>query len=192
MSASTEKLLSSYKDYESLVRDTGRDPKEVEDQAPELEGQRLRMCRLFRNYLSHVNDPGFLEPTAKMTGFLARRVTELKMAGDVAKKHLKKPAVAVISDNMKLGEAVRQVLPLEREPVVCQTRSGYVIYGLFDLVKAALDSPKSTKVSAVTPKRVKPVFVRPDTPVAELDPDRVTICTDDGTEAGKLLGVVIL
>ena len=82
MSASTEKLLSSYKDYESLVRDTGRDPKEVEDQAPELEGQRLRMCRLFRNYLSHVNDPGFLEPTAKMTGFLARRVTELKMAGD--------------------------------------------------------------------------------------------------------------
>ena len=49
MSASTEKLLSSYKDYESLVRDTGRDPKEVEDQAPELEGQRLRMCRRGRS-----------------------------------------------------------------------------------------------------------------------------------------------
>lgn len=192
MSGATEKLLNAYKDYESLVRDSGRDPKELEDQAPELEGQRLRMCRLFRNYLSHVNDPGFLEPTAKMTGFLARRVTELKMAGDVTKKHLKKPAVAVISDSMKLGEAVRQVLPLQREPVVCQTKGGYVVYGLFDLVKAALDSPKTAKVSTVVPKRVKPVFVRPDVPVAELDPDRVMICTDDGTETGKLLGVVIL
>lgn len=192
MSVESTKFLNVYKDYETLVRSTGKDPKELEDQMPELEANRMRMCRQFRNYLSHVNDPGFIEPTEKMAKFLLAQAAKQRMAGDVAKKHLKKPSVAVIDGNMKLSEAVKQVLPLRRELVAGTLDGKYVVYSLFDLTKAALEQPKTTKVQTVKPLRTKPVLVAPDVAVSELDSYAVYVCTEDGTAEGKLLGLVIL
>lgn len=84
------------------------------------------------------------------------------------------------------------------------------------LVRAELEDPKATRDAMAPPDAdkmrmvrqfrnflahtdapgfleptEKPAFVRPDTLMPEIDPDRLTLCTQDGTPAGKLLGTVI-
>lgn len=98
MSAKTEKLLAQYRVYENLVRTAGFDPKTLEDSMDETKSNEMRMVRMFRNFLSHNQVPGFLEPTDKMLAFLDKEVQEWTMRGDVVKKHLKTPAAAVCEE----------------------------------------------------------------------------------------------
>ena len=88
MASTTEKFIGLYREYEQLLRTSGLDPKTVEDAAANLDSDRLRLCRQFRNYFAHVQDPGFLEATDKMMRYLEGKVRELKLAGDVVKKHI--------------------------------------------------------------------------------------------------------
>ena len=58
-----EEFLAAYREYESLLRDNQKDYKTIEDGSDDLNQNRMRICRQMRNYLSHQNDIGFLEPT---------------------------------------------------------------------------------------------------------------------------------
>lgn len=184
----TEQFLALYREYETLVRDAGQDPKDVEEKMPDAEANRMRMCRLFRNYMSHQNDPGFLEPTEKMMDYLSRKVLDLKLAGDVVKKHLKKKLV--VTADMKLADALRQVLPLERELILLVEKNGYRVLRLYDMMRLQLEGTKATKVGVVKPSRTKIQFVAPETAISSLDNTAFYVCTADGTAEGKLLGVV--
>ena len=190
MSARTERLLSQYRTYENLVRDAGEDPKAVEDAMDEVSSNRMRMTRQFRNYLSHVQDPGFLEPTDKMLGFLDDRVREWAMRGDVVRKHLKRPAAAVFEDGETCVAVLERAAKLRTTRVVVLSKSGeYELCDLFAVVKAVAES-RTAKMARVARLRERPVFVRPEAGVETVDADRVNICTADGTAAGKLLGVM--
>lgn len=192
MDGTAQKFLKLYKDYEQACRTVaGMDPKELEDSLPEATAGRLRMCRLFRNYLSHSNDPGFLEPTGKMYRFLEDQVLKLRLKGDVAKKHLKKPDRSIVRDGDKIQDALLRVLPLRRELVAGIHDGKIVVYRLYDMVQASLAGPKSARMSSVKPTSVRPGFARPDTPMEEIDPEGVTVCTDDGSRDGTILGVVV-
>ena len=184
----TEQFLTLYREYETLVRDVGQDPKDLEERMPDAEANRMRMCRLFRNYMSHQNDAGFLEPTEKMMGYLSRKVLDLKLAGDVAKKHLKKKLV--VSADMRLADALRQVLPLERELILLVGKDGYRVLRLYDMMRLQLEGTKATKVGVVKPSRTKIQYVAPETAISSLDDTAFYVCTSDGTTDGKLLGVV--
>lgn len=65
----------------------------------------------------------------------------------------------------------------------------YTIYAVHEILAAYLVS-KAARLPVVKPSKQKPVFVRPDQLMSELDLSQVNICTDDGTETGKLLGVI--
>ena len=41
--AQLERYMNAYKEYETLIRASGRDPKDVEDESPEVEAKRLYM-----------------------------------------------------------------------------------------------------------------------------------------------------
>ncbi len=184
-------FLSLYKSYETLVRDAGDDPKELEDAADGLTGGRLRMCRLFRNYLSHSEDRGFLEPTDRMVGFLEGQVKDLRMKGDVAKKHLKTVAASMVTDKDRCADAVQKMSDLKRDRLVMQTKGGFVLVSMYDVVPLVMAS-KAAKLSVAKVLKEKPCFVGPLEPVAGLDRSRTYVCTSDGTPSGKVLGTVIL
>lgn len=182
-------FLSLYKDYESLVRATGMEPKDLEDELDArglLDGGRLRCCRQLRNYLSHVNDPGFVAPSDKMMAFLDAKVRYMKELGDVAKNHLKKPAACMCKDTDKCGtaEALFQKLKCLRLPVI-HGDGMYSWVGVFDFV----GSKGTWKVGSL--KQHNDIsFCGPLDDYHGLDSDRVVLCTDDGTSTGKLLGRV--
>jgi hypothetical protein len=99
-----KEFLKLYKDYETLIRNKGLDCKNVEDVSDETTGSRLRMCRLFRNYLSHQNDPGFLEVSDSMLHFLEDQTLTLIMEKDILQKHLKRPVSGTCSLSDKCTE----------------------------------------------------------------------------------------
>lgn len=191
MATKTEQFLALYKEYEICVRNAGLEPKMLEDAMDEASAGRMRMIRLFRNYLSHNHDPGFLEPTDAMLAYLAKELQSWQLRGDVAGKHLKRPASCICKDTDRVYDVVEKLLPQKKEAVVIATKDGYAIYSLFTLAQAALSQSKATKVKSIPSTKKKPRFVSPTTKMDAINPQDVTLCTSDGTAKGKLLGLVI-
>ena len=61
MATNADRFLSLYREFETLLRDDGKDYKELEESADDLLQNRLRINRQLRNYLTHNHDAGFLE-----------------------------------------------------------------------------------------------------------------------------------
>lgn len=189
---STEKYLASYKKYETLLRGGGTEPKQVEDELSATDptaAARLRMCRLFRNYLSHENDPGFLEPTVKMQAFLDKRVFDLESRGDVVKKHLKPAAYGVFEPTAKLGDVLEKLCSAKRDMAASRVDGKWVLYGIHDLTALYVAS-RAARLKAAKCLKAKPAFAGPMDDFNSLDSTRFVVCTDDGTPDGTVLGVV--
>lgn len=188
----TEKYLASYKKYETLLRGGGTEPKQVEDELSATDpstAARLRMCRLFRNYLSHENDPGFLEPTVKMQAFLDKRVFDLESKGDVVKKHLKPAAYGVFAPTAKLGDVLEKLCSAKRDMAASRVDGKWVLYGIHDLMVLYVAS-RAARLKAAKCLKAKPEFAGPMDDFSSLDSTRFVVCTDDGTPDGTVLGVV--
>ena len=191
MSKQTDKFLSLYKDYETTVRDAGEDPKLVEDAMDEVRGGRMRLCRQFRNYLSHSNDPGFLEPTDAMVRFMESELKERQMRGDVAKKHLKSVATSICVPKDTVTIALTNMDKLKTDKIVVYDEKvhQYKVVNIWDTSDALMKS-KVTKISVVKDSKELVAFVSPTTPMSEISREALVVCTSDGTSEGKLLGLV--
>lgn len=185
-----EKFLNLYRDYEQLLRAEGADPKAVEDELAQSDAQssdRLRLCRQFRNYMSHVQDPGFVEPTEKMMKFLSGRADALRAKGDAARKHLRKPEAAMLEETEKVSDAMAKFSKLKATSLPLRKKDGtFGRVSLFDL----LDAKPSAKLSTVRHAALKPKYCSLLDPFQDLDPSKTWLCTSDGNPDGKLLGVV--
>ena len=182
-----DKFLALYKEYEGLLRSMNMDSKEVEDAQLEQDANRLRMCRQFRNYFAHVQDPGFLEPTKKMFDFLQKRTDVLKMNGDIVKKHLKKPECCILRPADKIADAVANFSKLRREELLVAEEDGkYSLLSVYETICF----PGRGKISVTKRKLCKVQYCGPMEPMENLDNSRVWLCTQDGTAEGKLLGQV--
>ena len=63
------RYLELYREYETALRAAGMDYKAVEEAADALVGDRMRMCRQMRNYLTHSSDAGFLDVSDQQISF---------------------------------------------------------------------------------------------------------------------------
>lgn len=188
-----DRYLGLYRQYENLLRDDGKDPKSVEQ---ELEvsnpgkAARLRMCRLFRNYMTHENDPGFLSQTDLMEEFLGAEITAMQTKLDVAKKHLRPPAQSIFDEKAKCSEIIEKVVKSKVGFFVRANVDGsYDILDAFAVMALYVGS-KAAKLSVAKCLRMKPQFCGPTDLYSALDRGRIIICTSDGTPQGKPLGVV--
>lgn len=188
---SFEKFLALYKEYEQLVRANNKDVKVLEDEldnAGDFTGNRLRMCRQFRNYLVHTPDPGFIEVSDKMYKFLSGYVAGMKSCGDVAKKHMKKADMCVVSIKGHMSDALAVFNRYKQFDVVVDMGDGsYGALSVFDSVGVQ----SRAKLETLRIRKEKPVFCGPLDDFSSLDPDKITLCTDDGTSKGKLLGQIM-
>lgn len=187
-----EKYLILYRSYETLLRDAGKDPRLVEQEYETSNpghAARLRMCRLFRNYLTHENDPGFLEPNDRMMDFLSGIVTELQIQGDSVKKHTKPAGNYIFEDSMKCGDVLAKMIGAKTDIAVRHSKTGYDLCSIHDILALYMAS-KASKLAAAKALRTKVIIAAPTDKFTGLDSSRVTICTVDGTPEGKLVGYV--
>ena len=94
MATNADRFLSLYREFETLLRDDGKDYKELEESADDLLQNRLRINRQLRNYLTHNHDAGFLEISDKQIAFMEKLIFEQKSSMDILKKHIKSAKVA--------------------------------------------------------------------------------------------------
>lgn len=187
MSKSTEKFLNTYREYETLIRNKGLDPRTIEETSePPLTQARLRMCRQFRNYLSHQNDSAFLEISSEMSKFLQQQVDQLKLEGDPLKKHIKTVNSGTVSENDKVSVAMEKMVKLKTSSIVVRKESGYALVSIHEVAKALLKS-KTTRIKTLKTSK-EFTFGAPLDDVSAL-PSGIILCTKDGTEDGRLLGV---
>lgn len=184
----SDALLSLYREYESLLRDKGIEPKDYEESRDDKESNRLRMCRLFRNYLSHQDDAGFLDVSDSMIKFMRDKINEIKFEDDVVKKHLKTVAAGTVTDKDKCTDAMLKLNKLKSEEIVVVTASGFGIATVYDVAMKTLESKTSKMMSLKTKKNF--VLSDPLRKISDCPKDKIIVCTSDGTESGKLLGVV--
>lgn len=181
-----EKFLTVYKEYETLVRAAGKYPKDIEIEAEEIEANRLCICRQFRNYLSHVSDPGFLVPTDKMLKFLQGRVEVLKSQNDTAKKHTKKPDACILQVSDRVLDAIEMFAKMKRDTLLVRGGITWFQISVYDV----LGLKTTEKLEKVKKKIIVPNHCAPLDSYASLDFSKPVLCTDNGTKDGKILGQV--
>lgn len=180
--ATYTQFLSLYREYESLLRERGEDTKEREDS--DEKGEKLKMCRVIRNYLSHSADPSFIWVSDKMQTFLQKEVNALKEEEDVVKKHLKKPDACILQEGTGCLDAALMFRKLVKEKILVQDGNSFSLLNIYDLLGQTGD------IQHIKKKKVKPVYCKPLDRYANMDKNAYILCTDDGTESGKLLGQV--
>lgn len=181
-----DRFLALYREYETLVRNEGLEPKDVEDAADDLAQNRLRMCRQFRNYLSHQNDLSFLDVSGPMLRFMQSNVDKRKSRRDTLKRHCKTASVAMVTPKDKVGVALERMAKLKSDRLVVAGPDGYGVIGIHDAVTAYMAS-KATKVAAV--KQTRGFAFGAPLDDNEAYADDVVICTADGTATGAVVGV---
>lgn len=184
-----EQFLSLYREYETLVRDKGQDCKDIEDKSDDLTGNRLRMCRNFRNYLSHQNDPGFLEVSDVQIKFMQKRIADLKNGEDILKKHLKTIAAGTVISNETCVQGISKLEKIKYPMiVVVETKTNkYSTCSIYNMASAVSKS-KTTKISDIKSSKDYTIL-SPTVMMKDIPQNKIIICTDDGTETGKLVGV---
>lgn len=183
-----KKFINSYKDYETILRANNIDPKDYEDKSDEIVSNRLRICRQMRNYISHQNDPGFLEPSDLQIKFLDQQIKTLTMADDIAKKHVKRNFVC--KDMDKACDVAKLMAKSKVIEIIVTRKDGtYEIVSIYDVIAGALES-KTTKIATIKSK--KPKFVSATTKIRDIAPGALYVVTDNGAVDGKFIGTLYI
>ena len=196
MATNAEKFLNLYREYETLLRDSGIDYKELEEKSDDLMQNRLRINRQLRNYLTHNHDAGFLEISDKQIVFMEKLISEQKFSMDILKKHIKtvKAAACTCSDNLE--DVMNKMIKLKvvKLPVYDDIEVlGFV--SLHDVAKAFMTEkrPKTAKLSVIKKFDKNVICMTPDTQMATVyqNTTDMVCCTDTGNKKGKLIGVFL-
>lgn len=187
-----DKFLESYKEYESVLREQNIDTKEFEEQSDDVTANRLRICRMMRNYLSHNSDAGFLVVSERQVKFLEKLTMDLRMGQDVVKKHLKsvKTGTCTLKDKCTDVLARMNKLKVTEFPVYDVESKIFGTVSIYDIGNLVLES-RTKKVSDIKKFGRDYAIVTPDMKIEDVPKDVTVYCTSDGTVDGKLLGVML-
>lgn len=181
---SFDKFINTYKELEKELREENLDVKEYEGQLDEVNGDKLRMCRNFRNYIQHSKGyEKFLAITPDMQKFLENLLDEYKMRGDVVKKHIIKISNISCGLNDKQGDCLEKIAKNGKDFLVVIEKDEILgLVSVYDLLKLK----KTDKVKAV--KKLSKNFceISHDTKINLVDKEIVNIVK----EKGKIIGVV--
>ncbi len=186
---SPESFLATYREYESLVRSRrGLDPRSFEERLVNpLAASRLRLCRQFRNYLVHENDPDFIGVTPVMADYLQKIVDEFKMEGDILKNHLMSTQSGTVKYSDKVSDVMSKLISLKQNEIIIRYKNGsYGVLSIHEVAKALLKSKVTKAETLLSSKNFH--FASPLDDIDEL-PQGIILCTDNGEDNGELLGV---
>lgn len=165
-----ERYLDLFRTYETSVRNKGfESAKEYEDSITDVDVQdKLRFCRVVRNYLAHGKDAGkFASPTADMTKFIEDTVYALDEGEiPVGKKMI--PFAKCISESNTVADALTFMQKSKASIIPVFAKDGKV-KGLFSYEDFArfftandVKISKTTKLSALPIKVTKGKVVELD------------------------------
>lgn len=193
------KFLEKYRELEILLRNNNIDFKDFEEnQENEKDKQKLRICRIMRNYLSH-NDITFIEATKEQIDFITNNIDMQRLQGDIIKKHLGRINNYTCSLYDKCSDIldIMSKRQITKYPVLIESRNGSVYeiksVSIYDVSKAVLES-KTNRIKEIENSLTDDiVFTEPMEDYINIiknNKNDLVFCTDDGSKNGKLMGFV--
>lgn len=173
-------FIAAYKDYEAACREVGSMPLDMESdegvQAVPGLADKLKICRIIRNYIQHNTDyEGFLEVTKGQIktltdmGHLIRRKNGIVKDSDMYKSWAKAHAV---TKDTSATECLSLIAKYGRIPVIDTDNTGGKIF------KGLMDESLIVKILADAQKGIDAGFDVYQKEICK----RYTICTIDGQE----------
>ena len=189
-------FIEKYRRAESLLSQLGMDGFRGAEEACTEAGRRedadrLRMCRMMRNFASHV--PGseeFLEDGRCRLRYLDLLLSQLSLRIDPVLKHLDKSKENLWPQSSKAQEVLASMAKRRRSWIGVAGSGGSIIGSttIHDVAALALSGRAATL--AKLGKLGKVAFVAPDVLYSEAPTGDIVFCTSDGTAEGKYLGIL--
>ena len=143
----TDKYLEAYKELESELKYNGQGVLDYENSLSGTEQEKLKVCRIMRNYMSH-NDTSFLTPSEEQIKFLNGITTAIRMKAHCVKDEMKKVAL------VKETEQLKNMLPMiDKYPLVpIATKVGVYLLDKDTFVHLLAKGEKKAVIPARLPK----------------------------------------
>lgn len=143
-------FLTAYREYEQLLKSKGLDVSSIESstETPKDVSDKIRICRQMRNFMSHNDDPEFLNASDSQIAFLTNLVYEERLKEDCAKDHMRGLKSASVSSKDKCTDALDKLIRLKTDKIVVIDGYDIGVASIFDVAKAA-QATKTSKMSSV-------------------------------------------
>lgn len=185
MSRKNKQFLDIYRELETELKATLNTTVldyESKLSPPELQ-ERLKICRVMRNYLTHA-ELDFIEVTDKQLTFLEKQTEKIARGKLVAKDKAKKAPL------QKEGCTIKATLPILNKfgyaPI--QTAKGVVLYSKDDAIYDIANEKKKVEIRKNHSHTKVPTIAK-TTPLETLAPG-VYVVTENGKVDGKYVGVL--
>ena len=191
MSKLHDEFIKTYKELENIIDMSVR---EYEDSLNDIDSQKLRLCRILRNYIQHNDDyDKYVSITPYMQEFLKSILYKEQIKYGTAKEHmisLAKYGVLSMSDNvaitlallMKKGRDQTFVIDDKSENVYIVTKS-MIADGIINGVT------KNTKLHKLPLIKVDYEIVEASCPLVNVNSDEHAIIFVS-TKPGKIIGIL--
>lgn len=176
-----DKFLDAYRLLDTELKSEGTSVLDYENSLDTLDQERLKVCRIMRNYMSH-NDTTFLSTTNDQIKFLNNQVTEIRKKAHTAKDEMKR--VKLLKANAPIKEITAS---LDKFPIVpLDTKTGIYLVDQPTLIHNLAIGNKKIAIPARLPKYST---VAKDTRLDTVSKG-IYVVTSDGTPSGTYLGIL--
>lgn len=181
---SNEKFLDAFRALDTELKSDGKTVLDYENTLESTEQERLKVCRIMRNYMSH-NDTTFLEATNEQITFLNEQVTYLRSLAHTVKDEMKRTKL------VKATEYIKNIIPLvdKSKIIPIETSNGIFLVDSNYLIHQLSLGNKKLSFPNRFPKYN---YVNKLDKIEDLTKNSIYIVTDTGTKDGKYLGILNL
>lgn len=143
-------FLAIYREYEQLLKARGTDIPSVENSleaSKEME-DKLRISRQMRNFMSHNDDPNFLNASDAQINFFNNLVYEERLKTECAKDHMRGVKSSAVTAKDKCSETLDKMIRLKVDRIVVDTGGDFGVASIYDVAKA-VQQTKTSKMSGI-------------------------------------------
>lgn len=178
-----EKFLDAFRALDTELKSDGMTVLDYENSLDTLGQERLKVCRIMRNYMAH-NDTTFLTTTNEQIKFLDDQVVEIRKKAHTVKDEMKKVKL------IKATAAIKDVIAsIDKFPVApIETKAGLYLVDKDTLIHNLALGNKKIAIPARLPKYAT---IAKDERIENIS-SGIYVVTSDGTVTSTYVGLIII
>ena len=177
-----EKFLDAFRALDTELKSEGTTVLDYENSLGTVEQEKLKVCRIMRNYMAH-NDTTFLSTTTEQIKFLENQVVEIRKKAHTVKDEMKK--IKPIKATTPMKDVITLVDKYGIAPI--EIKNSLFLINKDDLIHQLAQGNKKVNVPTKLPKYK---YIAKDERMENVSKDTY-IVTSDGTSNGTYVGLLI-
>lgn len=178
-----EKFLDAFRALDTELKSDGSTVLDYENSLDTLGQERLKVCRIMRNYMAH-NDTTFLATTNEQIKFLEEQVTEIRKKAHTVKDEMKR--VKLIKATTAIKDVIASIDKFPIAPI--ETKVGLYLVDKDTLIHNLALGNKKIAIPARLPKYAT---IAKDERIENISSGTYVV-TSDGTINGTYVGIITI